>query len=107
MDLSHGLGSGGAGGQPRAGEPKAIVARARAECVAAGTDPLHYATLMLEEALLAMMVHGLDQAECRRRLAQFSEQTVPEWFAMADRSAERCDCAREHAREVACGDADR
>ena len=77
-----------------------VLAKARADCARVGATPLQCAELMLQEALLAMMVHGLSEHECTTAIKCFADETVTDWFAMVARSTERCDCAREQMRDL-------
>ena len=76
---------------------EAILARARAECIAAGVTPRQLADLLLPEALLALMMAGLDGGETAKVFRNWAERDVRHWYLQADVATERCDCAREHA----------
>ena len=98
--------SGGPGDVPESASPtpatsaERVLAQARADCMRVGLDPLEYASLLLPEALLAMMVHGLSQEECAAQFRRFIDENLSRWYAMANGAHERCDCARDHAREL-------
>lgn len=77
-----------------------VLAQARAECIRAGLSPLEYAKLLLPEALLAMMVHGLAQEQCAAQFQRFLDGNLEHWHAMARGAAERCDCAIDHGGEA-------
>jgi hypothetical protein len=80
---------------------EAILARARAECIAAGVTPRQLADLLLPEALLALMMAGLDEHETVRVFRDYLARDVRQWYLQAGVATERCDCAREHAEVLA------
>lgn len=79
---------------------EAILARARAECLAEGLNPQQLAKLLLPEALLAFMVAGLEQDDTVRAFRDFAEVEIAQWYAMVNVARERCDCAREHIADL-------
>lgn len=79
-----------------------ILARARAECVALGLDPLRLGELFLEEASLAWLVGGLDDAQVRARLDVLVDRSVRPWLAQLRHRAGVCDCVAEVHFEALC-----
>jgi hypothetical protein len=79
---------------------EAILARARADCIAAGVTPAQLAKLLLPEALLALMIEGLDEGQTRAVFARFADDQIGEWYARVRGAAERCDCAIDHASDL-------
>jgi hypothetical protein len=80
-----------------------ILARARAECIAAGITPAQFAKLLLPEALLALMIEGLDERQTRAVFGGFVDKEIGEWYERSRGAAERCDCAIDHASELLRG----
>ena len=79
---------------------EAILARARADCIAAGVTPAQLAKLLLPEALLALMIEGSDERHARAVFADFVDHEIGEWYERVRGAAERCDCAIDHASEL-------
>lgn len=78
---------------------ESVLAHARAECVALDITPARFAEMLLPEALLALMVEGLDEQQARAMFTGFVEHEIGAWYARARVASERCDCAIEHATE--------
>ena len=76
---------------------EAILAGARADCISAGVTPAELARLLLPEALLALMIEGLDERQTRAVFAGFMDREIGDWYERARGAAERCDCAIDHA----------
>jgi len=77
-----------------------ILARARADCIAAGITPAQLANLLLPEALLALMIEGFDERQTRAVFTRFADGRIGEWYVRVRGAAERCDCAIDHASEL-------
>ncbi len=75
------------------------IAAARARCMELGLTPTQFAELLLPEALLAMMVDGLKQAEVDERFARFAREEIPRFFLQVKAVAGQCDCQREAMRD--------
>lgn len=73
----------------------AIVARARAECVRLGLSPAAFAQLLLDEAVLALIIDGHDEAAIRAALARTVDATAIPWLAQLRHKAGMCDCVAE------------
>jgi len=78
---------------------KLIVAKARGECMQLGLTPRQFADLMLPEALLAMMVHGMTFEEVVDAFQEFEGNEIAAWFFRVKRATGFCDCAREALAE--------
>ncbi|MGE0653453.1 MAG: hypothetical protein AB7P12_17175 [Alphaproteobacteria bacterium] len=72
-----------------------LIAEARVQCVQLGLDPQQFAELLLPEALLAMMIGGLQQEEVEAVFDRFRQTEIPAWFLQVKRTVGYCDCERE------------
>ena len=68
--------------------------------MAAGITPAQLAELLLPEALLALMIEGLDERQARAVFARFADDQIGEWYERVRGAAERCDCAIDHESEL-------
>ena len=78
-----------------------LLAETRTRCVASGITPEQFAHLLLPEALLAMMVAGMQQEEVEAAFRIFARDEIPAWFLQVKRTAGYCDCEREARGEHA------
>ena len=75
------------------------IAAARARCMELGLTPTQFAELLLPEALVAMMVDGLKQADVSEKFARFALEEIPRLFLQVKAVAGQCDCQREAMQE--------
>jgi len=88
---------------PDAGsEAVLILAKARAQCLAMGLDPVRLGELLVEEASLAWLVGGLDDAQIRTRLDSLVDGSVRPWLARLRHRSGICDCVAEVHFEALC-----
>ncbi len=91
---------------PRGGdaaeEAVLLLAGARAQCLALGLDPVRLGELMVEEASLAWLVGGLDDAQIRTRLDRLLDGSVRPWLARLRHRSGICDCVAEVHFEALC-----
>lgn len=76
-----------------------LIAEVRVQCVQLGLDSQQFAELLLPEALLAMMVAGLQQEDVEALFDRFRQTEIPAWFLQVKRTVGYCDCERDARRE--------
>jgi len=81
------------------------LAEARSRCIQLGLSPQQFAELLLPEALLAMMVAGMEQEQAEAAFERFAREEIKAWYLQVKRTAGYCDCEREAFGEhqAACG----
>lgn len=82
-----------------------LIADVRYRCIQLGLSPQQFAELLLPEALLAMMVAGMQKEDAEAAFERFTREEISAWYLQVKRTAGFCDCAREAfgEHEVACG----
>jgi hypothetical protein len=71
------------------------IAGLRAECLESGIEPAVLGDLLVEEALLAWMMHGLSEQQIHQRATEKLRRDLREWFFRARAVTGQCDCVRE------------
>lgn len=79
-----------------------LLARARAQCLALGLDPVLLGELLVEEASLAWLVGGLDDSQIRARLDKLLDASVRPWLARLRHRSGICDCVAEVHMQALC-----
>ena len=79
-----------------------VLAQARAACLALGVTPQELARLFLDEAMLAFLIEGLDDASIRDQLDAAVTARATPWLGRLRQKSGMCDCVAEVHFDAAC-----
>ena len=80
----------------------AVLATARGACLELGVAPRDLARMFLDEAILAYLVDGMDDASIREELEAAVATRATPWLGQLRQKSGMCDCVAEVHFEAEC-----